>query len=71
MYLLLLHELGVGAVVDDVASKDRSGQDGVDLLGVHILELAVENEVVALGADGDGGSLAKEDESEDITILSG
>jgi hypothetical protein len=69
-YLLLLHELGVGAVVDDVATKDGSGEDGVNLLGIDVLELAVEDEVVASGTNGNGRLLAEEDESEDIAELS-
>lgn len=41
----------------------------VDLLSVDILQLAIENEVVSLSAQADGGLLAQEDESENITVL--
>ena len=41
----------------------------VDLLGVDVLQLAVENEVVAFGAQADSGLLAQEHESENITVL--
>lgn len=56
--LLLLHQLGVGTVIDDITTKHRSGQDGVDFLSIDVLELAVENKVVARGAYCDRGLLA-------------
>lgn len=40
-YLLLLHELGIGAVIDDISTENRSGQDGVDFFGIDILKLAI------------------------------
>ena len=39
MYLLLLHELGVGAVVDDILAEDGGGERVVDLLSVDVLSL--------------------------------
>ncbi len=66
---LLLHELAVWAVVDDVGAEDWGGEAGVDLFRVDVLELAVEDEFVALGADVDGRLLAEEDEREDIAML--
>jgi hypothetical protein len=69
IHLLLLHQLGVGAVVDDIAAKDGRGQVGVDLLSVDILELAVEDEVVAGRAHGHGGLLAEKDKGKDIAKL--
>lgn len=66
---LLLHELAVGAVIDDIPAKDRRGQDTVDLLGIDILGLAIQDELVALGADIDGGLLAEENEGENIAKL--
>jgi hypothetical protein len=68
-YLLLLHEFRVGAVVDDVLAKDRGGQRGVDFLGVDVLDLAIENEVVPLGVQTHGHLAAEKDESEDIAVL--
>ena len=68
-YLLLLHELGVGAIVDDILAKDRSGEDGVDLLGADVLELSVENEVVSGRAKSNSGFLSEEDKGEDIAVL--
>jgi hypothetical protein len=35
--LLLLHELGVGAVIDNILAKDGSGENSVNLLGTDIL----------------------------------
>lgn len=69
-HLLLLHQLGVGAVVDDIASEDGGGQDGVNLLSVDILELSVEDEVVSSGAYSHGGLLAEENKGENVAILS-
>jgi hypothetical protein len=68
-YLLLLHELGVGAIVDHILAEHGGGERVVDLLGVDILQLAVENEVVALGSQTDGGLLAQKDKGEDIAVL--
>lgn len=66
---LLLHKLGVGAVVDDVLAKDRTGQIVIDLLGIDVLLLSVQDKLVALGADVYGGLLAEEDEGENIAVL--
>lgn len=68
-HLLLFHELGVGAVIDDILAKDRSSENGVDLLSTHILELAVEDEVVSSRANSDSGFLSEEDKGEDIAVL--
>lgn len=69
MNLFLLHELRIGAVVDNIATKDRSGQDGVDFLSIDVLELSVENEVVSGRPNSDGGLLAEKHEGEDVTKL--
>jgi hypothetical protein len=42
----------------------------VDLLGANIADLAVQDEVVALGADIDGRLLSEQNEGEAIAILS-
>lgn len=68
-HLLLLHELGVGAVVDNILTKDRSGKNSVNFLGADVFELAVENEVVSGRAYSDSGLAAEEDKGEDITVL--
>lgn len=68
-HLLLLHELGVGAVIDNILAKDGSGEDGVNLLSRDVLEFSVENKVVSGGAHGNGGFLAEEDKGEDIAEL--
>ena len=48
--LLLLHQFGVRAIIDHILSKDRCSQDSINLLRVDILQLAIENEVVALSS---------------------
>jgi hypothetical protein len=67
--LLLLHQLRVGAVVDDILAKDRCRELAVDLLGVDILDLAIEDEVVAGCVKAHGHFLTKEDKGEDIAVL--
>jgi len=69
VYLLLLHQLGVGAVVDDISAEHGGRQDSVDLFGVDVLQLAVEDEVVSGGAHGNGRFLAEENKGKDITVL--
>lgn len=68
-YLLLLHQLGIGAVVYNILAKYRSGEGAVDLLGVDILDLSVENEVVALGTKVDSHLATEKNEGEYIAIL--
>lgn len=68
-YLLLFHELGVGAIVDHILSEDRGSEDGIDILCTNILHLAVQDKVVASGAKVYSGFLSEEYESEDIAIL--
>jgi hypothetical protein len=68
-HLLLLHELRVGAVVDDILAKDRCAERGVDLLGVDVLDLSVEDEIVAGGIEADSHLTTEEDEGKDIAIL--
>lgn len=48
--LLLLHELGIGAIVDNVATENGGGERRVHFFGVDIAQLAIENELISLGA---------------------
>lgn len=66
---LLLHELGIWAIVDDVLAKDRSSQNAVDFLRIDVLLLSVQDKLVALGADVYGGLFAEEDEGENFAVL--
>lgn len=50
-------------------SKDGSSQRRVNLLGAHITQLAVQDELIALGAQVHGGLLAEEDEGENVAVL--
>jgi hypothetical protein len=68
-YLLLLHQLRVRAVVDDISTKDRSGQNRIDLLRIDILQLPIEDEIVSSSAKVDGGLLSQQNERKNITIL--
>lgn len=67
--LLLLHKLGIGTIVDYVATKNRGCEGGVDFFGIDITKLAIEDELVALGAQVNCGLLAQENESEYVTVL--
>ena len=68
-YLLLLHELCVGAIIDNIAAKDGSGQDSIDFFSVNIFELAVKNKVVSGRSNGDSSSLSEQDKCKDIAVL--
>ena len=68
-YLLLLHELRIRAVVDDILAKDRCAAWGVDLLGIDILDLSVEDKVVASGVQAHRHLATEENEGEDVAIL--
>lgn len=70
-YPLLLHEFGIGTVVDHILSEYRPGQFVVDLLRIDVLLLAVQDELVALRTNVDGGLLAEENEGENIAVLLG
>lgn len=65
----MLHQLAVWAVVDNIFSENRCSQGTIYLFSVDILGLAIQDKLVALGADVDGCLFAKEDESEDIAKL--
>jgi hypothetical protein len=43
----LFHQLGVGAIVDYIFSKDRCCENAIDLLCVDILQLPVEDKIIA------------------------
>lgn len=49
--LFLFHKLRIGAVIDDIFSKNRSGQGAVNFFGIDVLELSVQYEFVAFSAD--------------------
>lgn len=67
--LLLFHELRVWTVVHDIAAKHRDRERAVDLLGVHVLDLSIEDEVIAVKAKVARDFPAKKGESEDVTVL--
>lgn len=68
--LLLLDELRIGTVVDDVASEYGGREWAVDLLRIDVLELAVEDEIVAFDAEIDGNLPSEQDKGEYLAILS-
>ena len=68
-HLLLLHQLRVGAVIDNILTKDGSSQRAINLFCVNILELSVEDEVVAFCIEADSHLAAEENKGEDIAVL--
>lgn len=68
-HLLLFHELRIRAVVHDILAKHGASQGVVDLFGVDVLGLAVQDEVVTLGIQADGHLPAEQNEGEDIAVL--
>lgn len=47
-YLLLFHKFRIWNIIDDVLAEDRRAQDGVDLFGVDVFELRVQDKLIAL-----------------------
>lgn len=68
-YLLLLHQFRIGTVVDDTPAEDGGGERGVNLLSANILQLAIQDEIIALRTEKDSRLLAEQNKSEDITVL--
>ena len=68
-HLLLLHELRVGTVIDDILAEHGSREGRVDLLGIDILDLSVEDKVVASSVEADRHLATEEDKGEDWAIL--
>lgn len=66
---LLLHELRVGAVIDDVGAEDGRGQGAVNLLGVEVLMFSVKNEFVAIEAKVASDFPAQECKGEYVAVL--
>lgn len=56
-YLLLLHELRIGAVVDHVLPKYRSGEWTVYFLRIEIFVLSIQDEFVSFDSQADCGLL--------------
>jgi hypothetical protein len=65
----LFHELRIGAIVYDIATKDWDCQWTVDFFGVGILEATVENEIIAVDTKASNNFSTEEDKGEDVTVL--
>jgi hypothetical protein len=70
-YLLLFHELGIRAVIDHILSENRGCENGVDILGADVLELAVQDELVTGRSHVYGCLLSEENEGKDVAMLQG
>lgn len=67
--LLLLHELGVGAAVDDVGAEHGDGKRAVDLFGVEVLVFSIEDEVVSVDTKVAHHLLTEQGETEYVAVL--
>lgn len=65
----MLHELRIRAVIDNVLAKHRRGKRGVDFLSIDVLDLSVEDEVVASGVEANCHLAAEKDKRKDIAVL--
>lgn len=65
----MLHQFRVWTVIYHITTKDRSRENRIYVLGIRILVLRIQYEVVPFGPKVDRGFLAKEDECEDIAVL--
>jgi hypothetical protein len=58
LYLLLLHKFRVGTVVDNIRSEDGCCKLAVDFFGVDVLQLSIEDELIAFNTEVDRCFLA-------------
>ena len=68
-YLLLFHKLRVWHIVDDILSENWGRQDRVYLLGIEVVNLSIQYELIAFGSEIDSHFPAQEYECIDIAIL--
>lgn len=68
--LFLFHQFGVWAVIDNILAKDRRSQDGINLLRIDILQLAIENKFITLSPQVHRSLLPQQYKRENIAILS-
>ena len=69
LYLLLLHEFRIGTIIYNILAKYRRGQRSIDFFRIHIFQLPIQYEVIALRAQADRGLLPEQDECEDVAVL--
>lgn len=58
VYLLLLHKFRIGTIVDYIRSEDGCCKLAVDFFGIDVLQLPIENELIAFNAKVNGCFLA-------------
>jgi hypothetical protein len=68
-YLLLLHQFGIGTVVHDVLAENRRGKRRIHLLGIHILQFAIQDELIAFCSQAYCGFLAQQDKRKHVSVL--
>ena len=69
MYLLLLHQFGIGTVVHDILAEYRRRKRRVHLLRIHILQFAVQDELIALCSQAYRSFLAQQDKRKHVSVL--
>lgn len=67
--LLLFHELGIRAIINDVFPKAGSRQHRVNFLSVDIFEFPIQDELIPLWSKVDCNFPAQQNERENIAIL--
>lgn len=68
-HLLLFHQLGVGTIIHDASTENRCREWTVDFLGIGILQLAIEDKLIAFGAQKHCRFFPQENEGKDIAVL--
>ena len=68
-YLFLLHEFCVWYIVHHAFTENWRCQDGIDLFGVQVFKLAIQDKLVPFWAQINRYFPPKENEGEDIAIL--
>jgi hypothetical protein len=69
IHLLLLHQLAVRAIINHILPKNRCSQRCINLLGINILQLPIQDKLVALRPQTHGRLLPQQNEREDISVL--
>jgi hypothetical protein len=69
LHLLLLHQLGIRAVIHHTLPEHGRSERSVNFLCIDVLVFCVQDEIVAFCSQAYCGLLPKQYESEDVSIL--
>ena len=68
-YFFLFHQFCVGTIIYNIFTEDWRCERAVYFLGIQVLVLPVQNEVISFYAQADGSLFPQQDEGKNITIL--